>query len=84
MVNMDIRKKAVIGFGAITALFGIFYAFLPHSIHISTELGFGLSHNAHRAIGVLFFALTVGIFYLGLKNENAAAETAPAEKKVKE
>lgn len=39
--------------------YGAFYFFVPHSLHVSTGLGFGLEHSAHQLIGL-------GLIILGL------------------
>lgn len=32
--------------------YGAFYFFAPHSIHLSTHLDFGLSHQVHQLLGL--------------------------------
>ncbi len=46
---------------------GVFYALLPHSMHISSGLDFGLSHNYHIVIGVIL--LILGILLILIKKK---------------
>lgn len=32
--------------------YGAFYFFAPHTLHVSTSLGFGLEHSWHQMIGL--------------------------------
>ncbi len=48
--------------GIILLIIGGFYAFLPHTTHISSGIGFGLTHTTHVIIGVI--ALIIGIIVL--------------------
>ena len=36
----------------VLAIIGWFYAFMPHTIHLSSRLDFGLSHSVHITVGV--------------------------------
>jgi len=52
----------------IFALLGVFYTLLPHDIHVSSGLGFGLDHSMHIALGVVFFVIAgVSYWYFGKK-----------------
>ena len=46
----------------IVGLLGLFYAVLPHSVHISSGLGFGLGHTVHIAIGVISIIVAIIVF----------------------
>ena len=46
----------------IVGLLGLFYAVLPHSVHISSGLGFGLGHTVHIAIGVILIIVAIIVF----------------------
>ena len=46
----------------IVGLLGLFYAVLPHSVHISSGIGFGLSHTVHIAIGVVLIIVAIIVF----------------------
>lgn len=48
--------------GIILLVIGAFYALFPHTIHMSSGLGFGLTHGIHVAIGIV--ALILGIIVL--------------------
>ena len=48
--------------GILSLVIGVFYTFVPHSIHISSGLDYGLIHGTHIMIGVAFLA--VGGFLL--------------------
>jgi len=32
--------------------YGAFYFFAPHTLHVSTGLGFGLEHSTHQMLGL--------------------------------
>lgn len=51
--------------GIILLLIGAFYALVPHSVHISSGIGFGLSHGVHVVLGIVF--IVIGIIVLLLK-----------------
>ena len=42
----------VIGF--VLVLLGLFYALAPHSMHVSSGLGFGFDHTVHVILGLTF------------------------------
>lgn len=48
--------------GIILLLIGGFYTLMPHTVHLSTGLAFGLTHTTHIIIGVI--ALIIGIIVL--------------------
>ncbi len=62
---MDKTTNLVIGI--IILVIGAFYTFFPHSIHISSGLGFGFVHSIHVTIGIVF--LIVGGFLLWKRNK---------------
>ena len=53
--------------GIILLIIGAFYALLPHTIHMSSGLGFGLSHGIHLTIGVIALIIGVIILIIGKK-----------------
>ena len=52
----------------ILALVGLFYAALPHSVHISSGIGFGLSHTVHIVIGVVLIIAAIAVFMAARKS----------------
>ena len=52
----------------IIGLLGLFYAALPHSIHTSSGIGFGLSHTVHIALGVVLIIVAIAVFVAGKKS----------------
>lgn len=46
--------------GIIIILIGIFYAAVPHDIHISSGLGFGWEHTMHIILGAIL--IIAGLF----------------------
>ena len=52
----------------IVGLLGLFYAALPHSIHISSGIGFGLSHTIHIAIGVVLIIVAIVVYMAAKKS----------------
>ncbi len=46
----------------IVGLLGLFYAVLPHSVHVNSGFGFGLSHTVHIAIGVISIIVAIIVF----------------------
>lgn len=53
--------------GIILLIIGAFYAFIPHSMHIASGIGFGLSHTVHVIIGVI--ALVIGVLVLIIRRK---------------
>jgi len=51
--------------GIVLLVIGAFYVLMPHSLHISSGIGFGLSHGIHVSIGVI--VLIVGVIVLWKK-----------------
>lgn len=47
---------------AVIGIVGLFYAALPHSIHVSSGFGFGLTHPIHIAIGVVLIIIAIVVF----------------------
>lgn len=55
-------KKGKLILGIILLIIGAFYALMPHSLHVSSGISFGLSHLYHVIIGVI--VLIIGIIVL--------------------
>ena len=53
--------------GIIVLIAGLFYTFMPHSIHISSGLGFGFSHGIHVTIGIVLFIVGGVILWMKRK-----------------
>ena len=51
--------------GIILLIIGAFYALLPHTIHMSSGLGFGLSHGIHLIIGIVVLIIGVVVLIIG-------------------
>ena len=43
--------------GIIILLIGLFYAAAPHSLHVSSGLGFGWDHAMHQILGVVLIII---------------------------
>ncbi len=46
--------------GIIILLIGVFYAAVPHNLHVSSGLGIGLEHTMHIALGAVL--IIIGLF----------------------
>jgi len=53
--------------GIILLLVGAFYSLFPHSIHISSGIGFGFSHTIHITIGVILLIIGIVVLIMGRK-----------------
>ncbi len=53
--------------GIILLLIGAFYALLPHTTHISSGIGFGLTHNVHVIVGIIALIIGVIVLLIGRK-----------------
>ena len=53
--------------GVLLLIIGAFYTFMPHTIHISSGLGFGLSHTMHLTIGIILLVAGVLLLIVGRK-----------------
>ena len=53
--------------GGLLLIIGIFYTLLPHTIHMSSGLGFGLPHTTHLLIGTVLLIAGVILLVLGKK-----------------
>ena len=53
--------------GILLLIIGAFYSLLPHTIHISSGLDFGLSHGTHLIIGIVILIVGVIILIVGKK-----------------
>ena len=62
------QKTAKYIIAAIVGLLGLFYAVMPHSIHINSGIGFGLPHTAHLLIGVVLVIVAIVIFVMARKS----------------
>ena len=57
----------------IAAAIGAFYALMPHSVHVSTGLGFGLTHEMHVIIGVALVLIGAFVYFtMGRKAKTSA------------
>lgn len=61
----NLTKNIIVG---ILGLLGLFYAVLPHSVHISSGIGFGLPHAVHLLIGVVLIIAAIVIFVMAKKS----------------
>jgi len=61
----DITKYVISG---ILGLIGLFYAALPHSVHISSGIGLGLSHTVHMIIGAVLIIAAIVVFMAARKS----------------
>ena len=70
------KEKWIAG---ILAAIGVFYALMPHSTHVSTGLGFGLTHDMHAIIGIaLVLVGAIVYFTMGRKADaKKGASRAP-------
>jgi len=53
--------------GIILLLVGLFYVLAPHTLHMSTGLGFGLEHTMHQILGVVLIVIGAIILWKGRK-----------------
>ncbi|MFA4819949.1 MAG: hypothetical protein WC613_03235 [Candidatus Aenigmatarchaeota archaeon] len=60
-------SKVVMIVGIILLLLGIFYVAAPHSMHVSTGLGFSMEHSTHQILGVILFVVGIVILWKGRK-----------------
>lgn len=59
--------KAAKILGIILLLVGLFYVLAPHTLHVSTGLGFGLEHTMHKVIGAILIVLGIIVLWKGRK-----------------
>jgi len=64
---MQKQNTAKYAIAALVGLLGLFYALMPHSVHISSGIGFGLPHTAHLLIGIVLVIAAIAIFVMGKK-----------------
>ena len=62
------QKTAKYAIAALVGLLGLFYAVMPHSVHINSGIGFGLPHTAHLLIGVVLIIAAIAIFVMAKKS----------------
>jgi len=55
-----VNTKLIIGI--IIFIIGIFYAAVPHGIHVSSGMDFGLEHTTHVLLGLIL--LVIGIILI--------------------
>ncbi len=53
--------------GIILLLIGAFYAFIPHTTHISSGIGFGLTHTTHVIVGIIALIIGAVVLLIGRK-----------------
>ncbi len=46
----------------ILALVGLYYLAAPHSLHVSSGLGFGLEHTYHMVLGVVLLVVAAFVY----------------------
>ena len=59
--------KGVMIVGVILLLLGIFYVAAPHSVHVSTGLGFSMEHSTHQILGVILLVVGIVAIWKGRK-----------------
>lgn len=62
------QKTAKYVITAVVGLLGLFYAVMPHSVHINSGMGFGLPHTAHLLIGVVLIIAAIAIYVMAKKS----------------
>ena len=65
---MQKQNTAKYAIAALVGLLGLFYALMPHSVHISSGIGFGLPHTAHLLIGVVLVIVAIVIFVMAKRS----------------
>jgi hypothetical protein len=63
----QMQNTAKYAIAAIVGLIGLFYAIMPHSVHINSGIGFGLPHTAHLLIGVVLIIVAIAIYMMAKK-----------------
>lgn len=53
--------------GIILLLIGVFYALMPHTIHISSGIDFGLTHTTHIILGIIVLIAGAVVLLIGRK-----------------
>lgn len=48
---------------AVLVLLGLFYALMPHDLHVATPLGLGLDHTMHIALGVILVVVGIVVWW---------------------
>ena len=62
------QNTAKYAIAALVGLLGLFYAVMPHSVHINSGIGFGLPHTAHLLMGVVLVIAAIAIFVMAKKS----------------
>ncbi len=62
------EKTAKYVIAAIVGLLGLFYAVMPHSVHINSGIGLGLPHTAHLLIGVVLVIAAIAVYLMAKKS----------------
>ena len=60
-------KEGKLILGIILLIIGAFYALIPHSVHIASGIGFGLSHLYHVIIGIVLLVIGLLVLLMGRK-----------------
>ena len=68
MGKVKMQKTAKYVIAAVVGLLGLFYAVMPHSVHINSGIGFGLPHTAHLLMGVVLIIVAIAIFVMAKKS----------------
>ena len=61
------QNTAKYAIAALVGLLGLFYAVMPHSVHINSGIGFGLPHTAHLLMGIVLVIAAIAIFVMARK-----------------
>ena len=64
--NLKVKTGKLI-IGIILLIIGAFYSLLPHTIHMSSGVGFGLTHGVHLTIGIIALVIGVVVLIIGRK-----------------
>ncbi len=62
------EKTAKYVIASIVGLLGLFYAVMPHSVHINSGIDFGLPHTAHLLIGVVLVIAAIAVYLMAKKS----------------
>lgn len=60
-------KKGKLIIGIVLLIIGAFYALMPHSVHISSGLDFGLSHVIHILFGTVLIVVGIVLLWITKK-----------------
>ena len=72
--------KASLIIGIILIIIGVFYAAAPHSIHVSSGVGFGWEHTMHMIFGIVLIIIGL-ILIVALRGKKQKQTTLQEVKK---